>query len=148
MSTGPVRSYFGDDAPPAFTASRNGFPGLNVGAVEARISILSPVRGLRPARAPRFRVPKAPNPTIRTFSPLARASRTTSNTASTAAPAATGSLRCGRPPDQPYLTSLSRSLSQQAIYHQRQQSMRSTDAPRAVQLAPRYPTASPVQNDG
>ena len=72
---------------PAFTASRNGLPALKVGAVEAAISMLSPVLGLRPVRAGRLRVPKLPKPTIRTSSPLARASPIASNTASTASPA-------------------------------------------------------------
>ena len=75
------------DALPAFTASLNGLPALNVAAVEAEISRLSPVLGLRPVRAGRLLVPKVPKPAIRTSSPLARASAIASNTASTASPA-------------------------------------------------------------
>ncbi len=48
--------------PPAFTASRNGLPALKVATVEAAISRLSPVLGLRPVRAGRFLVPKVPKP--------------------------------------------------------------------------------------
>lgn len=44
---------------PVFTASFSVLPGLNVGAVEAAIATLSPVRGLRPVRAGHALVPKA-----------------------------------------------------------------------------------------
>ena len=76
------------EALPAFTASLNGLPALNVGAVEAAMFRLSPVLGLRPVRAGRLLVPKVPKPAIRTSSPLARASVIASNTVSTAFPAA------------------------------------------------------------
>jgi|GEM_PF-6537143 len=48
--------------PPALTASRNGLPAFNVGAVEAAMLRLSPVLGLRPVRAGRLLVPKGPEP--------------------------------------------------------------------------------------
>lgn len=75
--------------PPGYslTASRSAFAGLNEGAVEAAMAMLSPVRGLRPVRAGRDRVEKAPKPAIVTVSPPASASAMAENTAFTAASA-------------------------------------------------------------
>ena len=73
---------------PARVDGLNGLPALNVGVAEAAMFRLSPVLGLRPVRAGRLLVPKVPEPTTRTSSPLARASPIASNTASTALPAA------------------------------------------------------------
>ena len=47
---------------------------MNEGAVEAAMVMVSPVRGLRPGRAGRDRVEKAPKPAIVTVSPPASAS--------------------------------------------------------------------------
>ena len=69
------------------TASRRVLPALNEGAVEAAMVMVSPVRGLRPVRAGRERVEKAPKPAIVTVSPLASASAMAENTALTAAAA-------------------------------------------------------------
>ena len=72
--------------PPGYslTASRSAFAGLNEAAVEAAMAMLSPVRGLRPVRAGRDRVEKAPKPVIVTVSSRASASAMPENTASAA----------------------------------------------------------------
>ena len=72
---------------PRFILSLNALAALNAGAFEAGIATASPVRGFLPVRASRFRVPKVPNPAIRTASSLARDSPIASNTVSTAAAA-------------------------------------------------------------
>ena len=58
--------------PPALTASRNSFPALNVGAVEAPMFRLLPVLGIRPVRTGRPLVPKVAKLTTRTSSPPAQ----------------------------------------------------------------------------
>ena len=62
-------------------------PALNEGAFEAAIAMLSPVRGLRPWRAPRIFVVNVPNPGMATLSSLVSASLIAENTASTTADA-------------------------------------------------------------
>lgn len=56
------------------TASQRVLPTLNESAVEAAMAVLSPVRGLRPWRAGRDRVEKAPKLAIVAVSPPASAS--------------------------------------------------------------------------
>ena len=69
---------------PRFTASLSRFSALNDGDFEAGIGTLSPVRGFLPVRATRLRVPKVPNPAIRTPSSFASPSAIASKTVSTA----------------------------------------------------------------
>ena len=69
------------------TASRRVLPALNEGAFEAAIAMLSPVRGLRPWRAPRIFVANVPNPGMATLSSLVSASLMAENTVSTTADA-------------------------------------------------------------
>jgi len=56
------------------TAFLNALPGTNPGILRADKVILSPVLGLRPGRAARFRTVNVPNPVRTTFSPLLRES--------------------------------------------------------------------------
>ena len=69
---------------PSFTAFLSALPALNDGAFDAAIVTLSPVRGLRPVRAPRRLVANVPNPAIRTASSFANPSVIASSTVSTA----------------------------------------------------------------
>ena len=69
-------------------ASLSAFPGLNPGAFEALILIISPVRGLRPLRARRARTENVPNPASLTVSPFFRAFVIASSNPSIAQPAA------------------------------------------------------------
>src|SRR5690606_33823641 len=62
-------------------------PALNAGFLEALILMVSPVRGLRPVRAPRLRTEKVPKPTRVTVSPFFRALVMAATIASTARPA-------------------------------------------------------------
>src|SRR5687768_2757447 len=66
------------------TLSLRPLPALNLGWVDSRICIGSPVRGLRPVEALRREQEKVPKPTRRTSSPRLRALLITSNTLSTA----------------------------------------------------------------
>ena len=65
------------------TVSRSFFKALNAGVVEAAMSKLSPVLGLRPWRGARVRVKKVPNPAMATGSSRARASPMAANTTPT-----------------------------------------------------------------
>ena len=60
-----------DHDPPALTASLKGLPALKVATVEAEISKVSPILGLRPVRAGRLLVPNVPKPERLTASPRA-----------------------------------------------------------------------------
>src|ERR687898_160217 len=62
-------------------------PAVNRGTLLAAICIVSPVRGLRPSRAPRLATWNLPNPVNETSSPDLSALSTVEMTASTAAPA-------------------------------------------------------------
>ena len=69
------------------TASRRVLPALNEGAFEGAITMLSPVRRLRPWRAPRVFVVNVPNPGMTTLSSRVSTSMIAENTASTTAAA-------------------------------------------------------------
>ena len=69
---------------PSFTAFLSALPALNDGAFDAAIVTLSPVRRLRPIRAPRRLVANVPNPAVRTASSFTNPSVMASSTVSTA----------------------------------------------------------------
>src|ERR1700722_12412121 len=72
-----------DLAPVGFTESRSSFEGLKKGTRFAGTSTLSPVLGLRPIRALRWRVRKLPKPRISILSPDLSAPMTESKRVST-----------------------------------------------------------------
>ena len=83
----PAAAAFGSRRGSA-TTFLNAVPALNFGTVVFLIFTVSPVRGLRPVRAPRATFWKVPNPVMPTFPPLATSRMMTSRTASSASLAA------------------------------------------------------------